>query len=75
MTVELLNPDGSTPGVNCDDETRAEPCRVAVNLHHDFRLIVPLSLDVFGLHIGFPSTLSFDRKSIFAISDFEIDAP
>jgi len=74
MTVELQEDDG-TPGVDCDDETRIVPCRVVVTLEHEFHLIVPASINVFDVQIGFPSTLTFERTSIFAISDFAVDAP
>lgn len=51
------------------------PCNVVVTLHYDFQLIVPVSIPFFGGSLGLPSTLSFDRQSVFAISDFEIDEP
>jgi hypothetical protein len=72
MTVELQEADGS-PGVNCGDETRTVPCRVFVTLSYDFHLISPLSINAFGVHVGFPDTISFERTSIFAISDFKLD--
>ena len=72
MTIALLEPDG-TPGVGCDDETRVVPCRVKVTMSFDFHLLVPLSVDFFGVHVGFPSQLNFTRESIFAIADFDVD--
>jgi hypothetical protein len=51
------------------------PCNVSVTLAYDFNLIVPLSIPFFGGSLGLPPTLSFERTSTFAISDFEIDEP
>jgi Flp pilus assembly protein TadG len=60
----------------CDVVPRTStPCNVVVTLTYDFRLIVPVSIPFFGGSLGFPSTLTFDRTSVFAISDFEIDEP
>lgn len=74
MAVSLIEADG-TPGANCDDETRSVPCRVKVTMSFDFHLIIPLNIDFFGAQFGFPSKLNFTRDSIFAISDFDSDAP
>jgi Flp pilus assembly protein TadG len=49
------------------------PCNVSVTLTYEFRLIVPLNLRLGDVQLGLPSTLTFDRTSVFAISDFEID--
>jgi Flp pilus assembly protein TadG len=67
LTVELQEPDG-TPGINCDDETRVIPCRVVATLHHDFHLIVPVSIEMFGVRVGFPSTLTFERTSMNGVA-------
>ena len=72
IVIDLQEPDGAT-GSNCDDETRVDPCRVVVTLTHQFHLIVPLSISIFDVTVGFPSTMTFSRTSIFAISDFIID--
>lgn len=76
MTVELQEPDG-TPGVGCDDpgDTRTTQCRVVVTLEHDFHLIVPASISLFNVTVGFPSTLTFERSAIYAVSDFELAGP
>jgi Flp pilus assembly protein TadG len=74
LTITLTEPDGS-PGVNCADETRTVPCRVNVNGAYDFHLLLPLSLSIGDVQLGLPAQLSFERTSIFAISDFDIDAP
>lgn len=60
----------------CDDVPRAStPCNVVVTLAFDFHVIVPLRIPFFGGELGLPSTLSFERTSVFAVSDFEIDEP
>ena len=60
-------------GPNCSDPSNPAnepPCRVKVTMEHTFRLLVPLSIDFNSVHIGFPSEITFQRESIFAISDF-----
>jgi hypothetical protein len=59
----------------CDikDRPAGHPCWVIVSLHYDFHLISPMSIDFMGVHVGFPSTIPFDRTSVFAISDFDLD--
>jgi Flp pilus assembly protein TadG len=47
--------------------TDPNPCQIEVTLAYDFSLLVPTPL------LGLPSTLSFERSSLFEISDFEID--
>jgi Flp pilus assembly protein TadG len=67
-------------GVDIDDcwqVARAdEPCNVIVTLDFTFHLIAPVNIPwIGGGHLGFPSTLNFQRTSVFAISDFQIDEP
>jgi Flp pilus assembly protein TadG len=58
----------------CATRTRtATPCNVEVTLAYTFRLLVPLNMRLGDLELGLPSTISFTRQSVFAISDFEID--
>jgi len=59
----------------CDDDVRLPPCWVRVTLHYDFHLIVPLHLDAFGVSLGLPNTLSFDRSSTFPVTDLELPTP
>ena len=61
------------PGWNCADETRAVPCRVNVTWSYDFHLLLPLSFSIGDVQLGLPAQLTFERTSIFAISDFDID--
>jgi hypothetical protein len=51
------------------------PCNIDVTLTYDFHLLLPVSIPLGGGSLGFPSTLTFQRTSTFAISDFEIDEP
>jgi Flp pilus assembly protein TadG len=79
MTVEFSGDKGgswqsSPAGVNpaCDDETRNPPCWVRVTLSYDFHLIVPLGIDVFSVHVGFPNTVTLVRSSVFATTDLSL---
>lgn len=67
------------PGVleeDCYLVPRADvPCTVTVTLAYDFDLIVPVNIPFGDGMLGLPSTLSFERTSTFAISDFAIDQP
>ena len=74
LRIKLTEPNGSD-GVNCADEARAVPCRVRVDGSYDFHLLLPLSFSNGDVHLGLPAQLSFERTSIFAISDFDIDTP
>ena len=56
----------------CDNVVRVPPCWVRVTLHYDFHLIAPLHLDAFGVSLGLPNTLSFERSSTFPITDLEL---
>jgi Flp pilus assembly protein TadG len=62
-------------GSNCSDPSNPAnepPCNVKVTLDHTFHLLVPLSLDIGNVHFGFPADLTFQRDSIFAISDLTL---
>lgn len=74
MTWSLVDSSGN-PATGCDDPNRAVPCRVRVDLDYQFKLIAPLQIDFFNVHLGLPSSLTFHRTSIFAISDFALDKP
>jgi hypothetical protein len=49
------------------------PCNVTVTLRYDFDLIAPVSIQFGSTTYGLPPTLSFERTSTFAISDFALD--
>jgi len=55
----------------CDDDTRNPPCWVRVTMEYDFELLVPFHIEIFGLQLGLPDTLTFTRTSIFAMTDIE----
>ena len=72
FSYELLEADG-TPATGCEDTSRAAgPCRVKVNLQYTFELLIPIGLDIGGNRFGLPSTLVFERSSVFANSDFTL---
>lgn len=56
----------------CDNPTRAVPCTVTVTLTHTFKLISPFNIEVFGVTIGVPSTITFQRDSTFAMTDIDL---
>jgi hypothetical protein len=58
--------------LGCDDELREPPCWVKVNLHYDFHLISPIHIDFFGIGLGLPNTVPFDRQSIFPMTDLHL---
>ena len=59
----------------CENPLRAPPCTVTVTLTHDFQLLAPLGIDFFGVRLGLPNSLTFDRDSTFAITDIGITTP
>jgi hypothetical protein len=61
------------PGlVACDDPTRDPPCTVTVTLTYEFHLFIPLNIDVWGTRIGFPSSVTIQRDSTFAMTDIDL---
>ena len=71
VTVTLLDEDGA-PATGCDASDRDPPCRVMVDLDYEFRLLVPLGLEIFDTRFGLPGSLDFRRTSIFPMSDFDM---
>jgi Flp pilus assembly protein TadG len=59
----------------CDVPTRVEPCTVTVTLTYNFHLISPVNIEIFGVRLGFPSTLTFKRDSTFAMTDIDLSVP
>jgi Flp pilus assembly protein TadG len=63
--------DAAPAGVNanqCHTVPRlSTPCNITVTLTYTFDMVTPVSI------IGLPNSLTFQRSSTFAISDFEID--
>lgn len=60
------------PALLCDDPVRGPPCWLKVTLEYDFRLIAPLNIEMFGVSIGFPNSLTFQRSSIFSMTDLSL---
>ncbi len=54
---------------------RDPPCIVTVTLGYDFSLLAPLHFEFMGVQYGFPSTLSFERDSTFAMTDIGVAPP
>ena len=63
---------GSIPLQTCDDPLRDPPCTVTVTLTHVFHLLAPFAIDFYGVHLGLPATLTFDRDSTFAMTDIGV---
>ncbi len=59
-------------GMACDDPTRAPPCWLKVTLQYDFHLLVPFNFTVFGVTYGVPNTFTFQRASIFPMTDLNL---
>lgn len=57
---------------NCDNPDRDPPCTLTVTLTHEFHLFVPFQLDFFGVELGLPVSISFDRDSTYAMTDIEV---
>lgn len=60
------------PADGCDNPTRPSPCTVTVTLTYQFHLIAPVNVEIMGIRIGFPSTLTFQRDSTFAMTDIDV---
>jgi hypothetical protein len=61
---------GGAPASGCDDPERLPaPCRVRVDLTFTFDLISSATVGFLGL----PASMTFQRTSTFAISDFEAE--
>lgn len=60
------------PTDGCEAPTRLQPCTVTVTLTHVFRLFAPLNIEFLGVTIGFPSTITIERDSTFAMTDIDL---
>jgi hypothetical protein len=75
FTYCMTPPSGSCvagPVAGCDDPLLVVPCTVTVTLHYRFDLIAPLGIDFYGLRLGLPNSLEFDRDSTFAMTDIDL---
>ena len=59
----------------CENPDRATPCTVTVTLTYDYRLLVPVNIEMFGTAYGIPSTITFSRDSTFAMTDLSLATP
>ena len=66
---------GGNADCTVEPDPAKDPCRVSVTLTYTFHMIAPVSIDFFGRTFGLPSTVTFDRTSVFSIADFGIDHP
>jgi len=72
LTASVGGPCDPVPPTGCDDPLRATPCTVTVTLTHVFHLLAPFAVDFYGVHLGLPATLTFDRDSTFAMTDIGV---
>lgn len=73
MTSTVGGPCGTVdPIQGCEDPLRTTPCTVTVTLTHDFHLLAPIGIDFHGMHLGLPTTLTFQRDSTFAMTDIGV---
>lgn len=62
--------DPAAPGpADCDNPDRDPPCTITVTMSDNFHLFIPLHIDFFGVQLGLPNTLAFQRDSTFAMTD------
>lgn len=78
FSYELSTDRGATwtaydPSLACDDPSREPPCYVRVTLQYDFALLVPLHIELLGVELGLPDQLSFERSSVYAMTDLELE--
>jgi hypothetical protein len=67
--------DPTAFGYDCDLPDRDPPCTITVTMGHVFHLFAPMQIDFFGVTLGLPVTLSFERDSTFAMTDIEVAGP
>ncbi len=72
MRASLAGPCEVVPPAGCEDPLRVFPCRVTVTLTYDFRLLAPVGFDFFGVYLGLPATITFQRDSTFAMTDIDL---
>jgi hypothetical protein len=58
--------------LGCDDATLEPPCWLRVTLRYDFHVITPLNIQFLDFKLGLPSTVTFERSSIFAMTDLAL---
>jgi len=68
---DCTKPDLDDAANTCDDPDREPPCYVRVTLSHTFKLFIPFHIDFFGVDLGLPASLSFERDSTYAMTDIK----
>ena len=71
QAIDPVNPTT----VDCDNADKDPPCTVKVTLSHNFHLFVPFQIDFFGVKLGLPVSLAFQRDSTFAMTDISVASP
>jgi Flp pilus assembly protein TadG len=76
ISIDPTPAGGGITEDECWEVPRSDvPCNVTITLGYDFQLFLPVGIPFGEVSLGLPSTLSFERTSTFAISDFQIDEP
>jgi Flp pilus assembly protein TadG len=60
------------PGSACENPNRADPCRLTVTVSYEFRPFAPLRIQMLGIELGFPSSITVRRSSTFAMTDIMV---
>lgn len=77
MTYCLTPSDGGSCGpvdpiYACENPSRENPCRLTVTVNYQFRPFAPLRIQMLGMEIGFPSSITISRSSTFAMTDIQV---
>lgn len=62
----------ATAAGTCNNSTLEPPCWVRATLTYQFKLLVPLNFEVFGVRYGIPNSLTFTRSSIYPMTDLSL---
>jgi hypothetical protein len=78
FSYQLSSDRGATwvdysPSLGCDDPDREPPCYLKVTLHYEFHLLAPFNVEIMGVRYGMPSTIAFERSSVFPMTDLELN--
>ena len=71
---QAIDPANPTTA-DCDNAVKDPPCTVTVTMSHNFHLFVPFKIDFFGVELGLPVSLAFQRDSTFAMTDILVESP
>jgi len=77
VTYQLSGDQGASwgaydSGLGCDNATREPPCWLRVTVHYDFKLIAPFRIELFGVGLGLPDSISLERSSVFPMTDLSL---